>query len=127
MNRIVVTMVVLFGCASARIGFAAEHAGHAPATQHAQTKSHGESHAIAYDHPAIPEPAPWAGATVIVILGMFLLAAAVGVGVRMNAPDEMPPTHSHDEPPGTSGHHGPGGTVQPGPEHDLPGGHAHHH
>jgi putative Mn2+ efflux pump MntP len=56
------------------------------------------------------EPAAWPGLMVIIILGMFLLAAGVGVVVRMNMPEELPETHSHDEPPGASHHHGAGGT-----------------
>jgi hypothetical protein len=79
-----------------------------------------------YAHPTLPAEAAWPGATVILILAMFVAAAAVGVVVRLDAPQEVPTAHSHDEPPGASHHHGPGGTVQPGPEHDLPGGHVHH-
>lgn len=110
--------------AGARLAFASEAPHHAEAAH--ESASH-ETAQLDYTHPTIPQRADWAGATVIGILGMFLLAAAVGVGVRLNTPEEMPVTHSHDEPPGASHHHGPGGTVQPGPEHDLPGGHAHHH
>jgi hypothetical protein len=93
--------------------FAAEAPAHEPAPH------------LAYDHPTIPAEASWSGAITLLILGMFLMAAGVGVVVRLNAPEEVPPAHSHDEPPGTSHHHGPGGTVHPGPEHDLPGGHGH--
>ena len=81
--------------------------------------------ALPYDHATVPAPALWPGTLVTVILGMFLLAAATGVVVRAFSPEEVPAAHSHDEPPGASHHHGPGGTVHPGPEHDLPGGHAH--
>ena len=77
-----------------------------------------------YDHPMLPPEAAWHGVTVVLILGSFALAAGVGVVVRLFSPEEVPAAHSHDEPPGTSHHHGPGGTVQPGPEHELPGGHA---
>jgi hypothetical protein len=52
--------------------------------------------------------APWAGAVVIGIAGVFLMAGVIGPAVRIHAP----PTHAHDEPPGTSGHHGKTGTVQ---------------
>src|SRR5688572_3762963 len=73
----------------------------APATSGAQE---GAIH-LPYPHPVIPDHANWAGATVLVILGMFLMAAGVGVVVRLNAPEELPVTHSHDEPPGASHHH----------------------
>ena len=98
------------------VSFAQTAAEEAP--QEAATK-------LAYPHPVVPADAPWAGAIVVLILGMFAAAAGVGVVVRANAPQEVPVAHSHDEPPGTSHHHGPGGTVQPGPEHNLPGGHGH--
>jgi hypothetical protein len=67
----------------------------------------------------------WTGVVLIAIALMFLAAAIIGPVVRSEQPEEIPPAHSHDEPPGTSGHHGPGGTVQPGPEHDLHG-NSHH-
>ena len=78
-----------------------------------------------HTHPTLPESnIAWPAIFMIVVAGMFLCAMIIGPLYRSEIPDELPPTHSHDEPPGTSHHHGPGGTVQPGPEHDLPGGHA---
>jgi hypothetical protein len=62
-------------------------------------------------HPILPVDSTWAGVVVIVIIALFVAATAVGITVRFNAPEEVPPTHSHDEPPGTSGHHGATGTV----------------
>src|SRR5688572_27300718 len=70
--------------------------GHAPATGGAKDAHAAEVH-LAYDHPRLPGDARWAGATTLVILGLFLLAAGVGVVVRLNAPEELPETHSHDE------------------------------
>ena len=96
-----------------------------PAEGAAASVSESREPSLAYDHPTLPAEALWPGTIVTLILGSFLLAAGVGVVVRLNTPQEVPAAHSHDEPPGTSHHHGPGGTVQPGPEHDLPGGHAH--
>ena len=123
MNAMVIVTAIA-ACGLAGMTFAA-----APATDHSEEahveQTHAEEPHLAYDHPTVPEPARWAGATVVGIIGSFVIAAAVGIGVRLNMPEELPPTHSHDEPPGASHHHGPGGTVQPGPEHDLPGGHAH--
>ena len=63
----------------------------------------------------------------IIVAGMFIAAMVIGPYVRSELPEEVPVAHSHDEPPGASHHHGPGGTVQPGPEHELPGGHGHNH
>jgi hypothetical protein len=124
MNYKTIGLLVLISVARLQ---AAEHSDPSHgAAEHTESATHTLA-GPAYSHPAVPERADWAGATVIGILGSFLLAAAVGVGVRLNTPEEMPATHSHDEPPGKSHHHGPGVTVHPGPEHDLPGGHAHHH
>jgi hypothetical protein len=107
MMRMIVAMTVLIAFAGARLAEAAEHppaAPHSTAPAHAagHSEAHAESHALSYDHPAVSPPAPWAGATVIVILGMFLLAAAVGVGVRMNTPEDVPESHSHDDAHGAS-------------------------
>jgi hypothetical protein len=77
---------------------------------------------LPYSHPQIPFSPTWAGALLIIIAGMFLAAAVIGPIVRAEAPEEVPPAHSHDEPPGASGHHGPGGTIAPAPEHE----HGHH-
>jgi hypothetical protein len=52
----------------------------------------------------------WVGSTLIMIGGLFLAAAVLGPIIRANNPQEVPPTHSHDEPPGASHHHGPSGT-----------------
>jgi hypothetical protein len=105
----------------ARVGLAQEPAapaGHEPAHAAADADD-------ALPHPALSSDGSWAGAMVIIILGMFLAAAAVGVTVRMNMPEELPPpAHSHDEPPGASHHHGHGGTInKPEPEDGLNHGH----
>jgi hypothetical protein len=126
--RRVMAIAVLWMCGSA---LAADHrpartpAMPTAAAAAAKDANGAEVH-LPYTHPQLPAAARWPGVTTLVILGSFVIAAGVGVVVRLNAPEELPPTHSHDEPPGASHHHGPGGTVQPGPEHDLPGGHAHH-
>jgi hypothetical protein len=84
---------------------------------------HRQELTLAYNHPMMPGNTTWVGAMVIIVLGKFLAAAVIGPYVRTEMPEEVPRAHAHEEPPGTSHHHGPGGTVQPGPEHDLPGGH----
>jgi hypothetical protein len=69
--------------------------------------------------PVVPDTRHrWPGPTVFVILCLFLAAAVIGPIVRAHAPEEMPPTHSHDEPPGASHHHGASGTINPIP-HDV--------
>jgi hypothetical protein len=80
--------------------------------------AHGDEPHVSGTHPKLPEDARWAGATTLVIVGLFFAAAAVGVVVRLHAPDEFPETHSHDEHGGSHGHddHGHG--------HDSGHGHA---
>jgi hypothetical protein len=73
---------------------------------------------IGYPHPQLSYDSHWAGPMLIIIAGMFLAAAVIGPIVRSEAPQEVPPAHSHDEPPGASGHHGPGGMIAPAPEHE---------
>jgi hypothetical protein len=100
---------------------AGEGHGYAPATADAPAtagaSSHGEaSHALTYPHPALP-PAhqAWPGAMVLIVAGMFLAAAAIGIVVDLNMPDEPPPDvggHGHDD-------HGHG--------HDDHGHGSHHH
>jgi len=112
----------------------AQHGAAAGQSHDAAREAHdaaGESHGGAGQADEGPVPPAtnhrWPGATVLVILLMFIAAACVGPVVRAHAPPEMPPTHSHDEPPGASHHHGHGGTINPVPEtvQDLEGGHGH--
>ena len=55
-------------------------------------------------HPVIPQPSRLPGVVVILILGLFLAAAVVGIAVRQNAPEPPPPTTTHDEPDVSHGH-----------------------
>jgi hypothetical protein len=128
MKWYLVLAIILFAGPSVR---AAEEAIEAPAgaartTEHdAAAAEHGENADVS--HPVVLEPGPtWPGQVVIVILGMFLAAAIVGPVVRANAPEEVPPAHSHDEPPGTSHHHGKSGTLNPEPDHGHANDDAHH-
>ena len=67
-------------------------------------------------HPATSEDASWVRPLVILIGGLFLIAIPIGIFVRANMPEEIPPSHAHDE------HHG-----HKDPEHDLGlGGHDTH-
>ncbi len=70
-----------------------------------------------YPHPTLPGDARWAFPVVMLIAVLFVSAACIGWYIRLEMPEELPPTHSHDEPPGASGHHGHGGTKNPSPEH----------
>lgn len=64
-------------------------------------------------HPVGARDTTWAGAMVIVILGLFVAAAAVGVVVRANTPDEVHDAHNPhaedeahgDAHSGSHGHH----------------------
>ena len=80
---------------------ATTHAAQAPTTQAA----HHDDHYPAYDHPTLPKPhTTWAGLMVLIVLGMFVAAAAVGMVVMLNLPDEPPPpADAHDDHAG--GHH----------------------
>ncbi len=83
------------------------------------TTSHEAAHHEAVDnqpHPTLSHDSSWAGAMVIIVLGMFLLAAAVGVAVRANTP-EAPPADAHHDDHGHGGHD----------DHAHGGGHGHGH
>jgi hypothetical protein len=61
--------------------------------------------------PVIPNEAPWVDSLLIGAAALFVAAALIGPLYRLNLPEELPPTHSHDEPPGASHRHGPSGTI----------------
>jgi len=92
----------------------------APPGAHA-TSQHVEDAGAVEDGPVVSGDAAGAGKVVGIIGCLFGLAWVVGPVVRKEAPEEVPPAHSHDEPPGASGHHGPGGTKNPQPD-----AHGHH-
>ncbi|MCU1274980.1 MAG: hypothetical protein JWO48_2411 [Bryobacterales bacterium] len=85
-----------------------------PAAAHGGGQREGKGHAAEAGEtpaPVVSEDGSWAGAMVIIILlGFFVPAAIIGPIVRTEAPEEVPPAHSHDEPPGASHHHGSSGT-----------------
>jgi hypothetical protein len=70
-----------------------------------------------YPHPTLPGDARWAFPVVMLIAVLFASAACIGWYIRLEMPEELPPTHSHDEPPGASHHHGRSGTLNPAPDH----------
>lgn len=93
MKRLMV-MTVLMGLAG---GVMAQE-GHAPTTSPAgQTQ------------PVLPEHANWAGSMVIMIVGMFVAAAVIGVVVRLNMPEQPPEPQPHDDHGHGHDDHGHGG------------------
>ena len=69
--------------------------------------------------PTLSRDGSWVPIMLIIVGGLFLAAAVIGPVVRANMPEEVPPSHSHDEPSGTSHHHGKSGTVNPAPEDEA--------
>ena len=59
----------------------------------------------------------WPAIMMMIVVGMFIAAIAIGSVVRMNMPEEVPETHSHDESHGHEHAHG----------HDHGHGHGGHH
>ena len=133
MNRSAVIALVSLLAFAAPV-WAAEPS-HQPAAAPAEHETHTAAAAPAHAdeaHPVVPPDGAWAGAMMIVVGALFLAAAVTGPMVRAEVPEEVPPSHSHDEPPGASGHHGPGGTLNPDEPRDvrdLEHGHGHggHH
>ncbi|MEA2709190.1 MAG: hypothetical protein QOF78_1791 [Phycisphaerales bacterium] len=73
-----------------------------PAETHTSTAeshaTHPESHSPAANEAVLPPPGiRWPAIMMMIVLGMFLAAAAIGWAVRMNMPEEVPQSHSHDE------------------------------
>jgi hypothetical protein len=108
--RIAILLMLTFNVGMA---MAAEEVSH-DASHEVHAASHAEVTRETTPHPRISDDTTWAGAMVIVIIGMFVAAAAVGVVVRANMPDEppQPDAHhddhghgSHDAHHGSAGHH----------------------
>lgn len=83
---------------------------HAAAPSHgaASGPSHAADHYPAYSHPTLPRQSTvWPGLMVLIVAGMFLSAAMIGIVVSLNMPDELPPPpDSHDtRDHGHAGHH----------------------
>ena len=89
-------VLTLWIVAPAQVDAAAAAHGDASA---ATTQDHGDAkHALAYPHPALSKPRTlWPGLMMLIVAGMFLSAAMVGIIVAANMPDEPPPTDSHDD------------------------------
>ena len=93
-----------------------------------------DAHAPAANQAVLPPPGiRWPAVMVIIVLGMFLAALIIGPVVRMNMPEEVPVSHTHDEKHGHDRDHGhdPGAgrarvrPLHPGDRHDS--GHGGHH
>src|SRR3954447_5074386 len=102
---------------SATMARAQEHASEAPAAPaaHDDAAARGEKETV--DRPSLSVDPTWAGVMVIIILGMFVMAAAIGPIMRSEMPEEVPVPHGHDEVVGHEAAHG----------HDPHHGHGHAH
>src|SRR3954447_18308643 len=103
---------------SATIARAQEHATEPPTAApaaHDEAAARGEKETV--DRPSVSVDPTWAGVMVIIILGMFVMAAAVGPIMRSEMPEEVPVPHGHDEVVGHEAAHG----------HDPHHGHGHGH
>lgn len=100
MKTALAAWIVLLGCA-----LAAQAEEHAPNVgEHAIQDNHAAPDTI--PHPINSRDTTWAGAMVIVIVGLFVAAAAVGVVVRANTPDEPPQADAHHDDEAHGSHHG---------------------
>src|SRR3954447_4784600 len=98
--RLILLTTLLLSLAAC--GFASVACGQEPTAASVERGSIERVDAADHDsHPVLPAPQPWHAITVMLIVGMFVAAAAVGIMVRLNSWDEEipPPAHSHDEPP----------------------------
>jgi hypothetical protein len=62
--------------------------------------------------PVLSQDAGWVRGVLIGVGALAGLAVLIGPVYRANLPEELPPTHSHDEPPGASRRHGPEGEYE---------------
>lgn len=94
----IVIMLWMMMLATSVAWAAPQNAGHADAA------SPPNAHSDDIPHPIGPRDTTWAGAMVIVIVGLFVAAAAVGVVVRANTPDEPPTADPHHDNAAHGGH-----------------------
>ena len=93
----VVVLLSAWGSILAADPHATPAAPAATATPHATTGA-GDAHAPAADTPVLPPPGiRWPAVMLIIVFGMFLAAMIVGPVVRLNMPEEVPVSHTHDE------------------------------
>jgi len=59
--------------------------------------------------PVLSDDATWAGRVLIGFAALVLAGLVIGPLYRSIVPEDLVPSHSHDEPPGSSHRHGPGG------------------
>ncbi len=72
------------------------HAADPPHGASGATSLHSAVDGATSHRPVLPVESPLPGTTIILILGLFLAAAAVGPVVRYHAPEEIPDASSHD-------------------------------
>ena len=94
--------------AIASLAFAATAHAAAPSHGAATSPAHAADHYPAYSHPTLPRQSTvWPGLMVLIVAGMFVSAAMVGIVVSLNMPEDLPPppdTHA-DSDHGHGGHH----------------------
>ena len=70
--------------------------------------------------PVLASDVSWVWPVIVTCIALFVAALLIGAIYRMSLPEELLPTHSHDEPPGASHHHGVTGTVDFSAPEKLP-------
>lgn len=133
-------LTTVFAVLALLVARAAAQEQHAPVEDHGKAPAHAEAtdaHPVSEDgahdgsHDAGPVPPHpkiiWPWLVLIGVVTMFVFAAVIGPISRLVAPpEEVPPTHSHDEPPGASHHHGASGIINPEPGQGHSHDHGHH-
>jgi hypothetical protein len=116
MKRFFLAWTMLLACSA--ISSAQEHGAVAA------TPGHEAEHAVdPAPHPTVPENPVWVRPVVTLIVAMFAIAWPVGAFIRSIMPEEIPPTHAHDEHHGHKDPHGDPTSVA----HDTHGHDAHGH
>jgi len=116
MKKICLAWMILL--AAAAPCWAAEHGGAAAAAGHDSTHAPDPA-----PHPTVSENPAWVKPVVTLIIAMFAIAWPLGAFIRATMPEEVPPSHAHDE---HHGHKDPHGDPTAG-GHDAHGHDAHGH
>ena len=100
----------MIGMASLAFAATGAHAAPPAAPSHgaATSPTHAADHGPAYSHPTLPpQSTVWPGLMVLIVAGMFLSAAMIGIVVSLNMPEALPPPLDEhaDSAHGHGGHH----------------------
>jgi len=116
MKKILLAWMILLPFAA--LSFAQEHVASAG------KPAHEAEHAVdPAPHPTVPENPLWVRPVVTLVVAMFAIAWPLGAFIRSIKPEEIPPTHAHDEHHGHKDPHGDPTSVS----HDTHGHDAHGH